>query len=184
MRHQCLTRLELHLYCITTLYATEWLIKTDLETHLFALHYTLILRINKCLQEFKSQWENHPLSFEKKPFSYSTTHSWNAWKWTLRICHSWKCVLILVIGMIIELTPLPLSLWKKTIRLWFQIQVFHFLINRWHSWRIIATPCKKMTKAVKIYTYVLKLFKNFVFSDFTGYIYQLNWLYLQTCIWY
>ena len=155
--------------------STKWVAFICITLHLHP-------RINKCLQEFKSQWENHPLSFEKKPFSYSTTHSWNAWKWTLRICHSWKCVLILVIGMIIELTPLPLSLWKKTIRLWFQIQVFHFLINRWHSWRIIATPCKKMTKVVKIHTYVLKLFKNFVFSDFTGYIYQLNWLYLQTFI--
>ena len=34
------------------------------ELHLFALHYTFIPRINKCLQEFKSQWENHPLSSE------------------------------------------------------------------------------------------------------------------------
>lgn len=32
------------------------------ELHLFALHYTYIPRINKCLQEFKGQWENHPLS--------------------------------------------------------------------------------------------------------------------------
>lgn len=35
------------------------------ELHLFALHYTYIPRINKCLQEFKSQWENHPLSSER-----------------------------------------------------------------------------------------------------------------------
>ena len=34
------------------------------EMHLFALHYTFIPRINKCLQEFKRQWENHPLSTE------------------------------------------------------------------------------------------------------------------------
>ena len=34
------------------------------ELYLFALHYTFIPRINKCLQEFKSQWENHPLSSE------------------------------------------------------------------------------------------------------------------------
>lgn len=35
------------------------------ELHLFALHYTYIPRINKCLQEFKGQWENHPLSSER-----------------------------------------------------------------------------------------------------------------------
>ena len=34
------------------------------ELHLFALHYTFMPRINKCLQEFKRQWENHPLSSE------------------------------------------------------------------------------------------------------------------------
>jgi len=32
------------------------------ELHLFALHYTFMPRINKSLQEFKRQWENHPLS--------------------------------------------------------------------------------------------------------------------------
>jgi hypothetical protein len=35
------------------------------ELHLFALHYIYIPRINKCLQEFKSQWKNHPLSSER-----------------------------------------------------------------------------------------------------------------------
>ena len=34
------------------------------ELHLFALHYTFMPRINDCLQEFKRQWENHPLSSE------------------------------------------------------------------------------------------------------------------------
>ena len=34
------------------------------ELQLFALHYTFIPRINKCLQEFKSQWNYHPLSSE------------------------------------------------------------------------------------------------------------------------
>ena len=34
------------------------------ELHLFALHHTYIPRINRCLQEFKGQWENHPLSSE------------------------------------------------------------------------------------------------------------------------
>ena len=34
------------------------------ELHLFALHFTYIPRINKCLEEFKNQWENHPLSSE------------------------------------------------------------------------------------------------------------------------
>ena len=34
------------------------------ELHLFALHRTYIPRINGCLQEFKGQWENHPLSSE------------------------------------------------------------------------------------------------------------------------
>ena len=43
-----------------------WSIQLDPlnELHLFALQYTLIPRINKCLQEFKSQWENHTLSSE------------------------------------------------------------------------------------------------------------------------
>ena len=35
------------------------------ELHLFALHYVYIPRINKCLDEFKSQWKNHPLSSER-----------------------------------------------------------------------------------------------------------------------
>ena len=34
------------------------------ELHLFALHHTFIPRINTCLQEFKSQWNYHPLSSE------------------------------------------------------------------------------------------------------------------------
>ena len=34
------------------------------ELHFFALHFTYIPRINKCLEEFKNQWENHPLSSE------------------------------------------------------------------------------------------------------------------------
>ena len=34
------------------------------ELPLFALHYTFMPRINECLQEFKRQWENHPLSSE------------------------------------------------------------------------------------------------------------------------
>ena len=34
------------------------------ELRLFALHFTYIPRINKCLEEFKNQWENHPLSSE------------------------------------------------------------------------------------------------------------------------
>ena len=34
------------------------------ELHLFALHYTYIPRINKCLKEFKNQWQSHPLSSE------------------------------------------------------------------------------------------------------------------------
>ena len=32
------------------------------ELHLFPLHYTYIPRINKCLEEFKSQWQSQPLS--------------------------------------------------------------------------------------------------------------------------
>jgi hypothetical protein len=35
------------------------------ELHLFALHYVYIPRINRCLQEFKDQWKNHPLSSER-----------------------------------------------------------------------------------------------------------------------
>ena len=155
--------------------STKWVAFICITLHLHP-------RINKCLQEFESQWENHPLPSEKKTFLLFNYTQLECLKMNTLDMPQLKACLILVIGMIIELTPLPLSLWKKTIRLWFQIQVFHFLINRWHSWRIIATPCKKMTKVVKIHTYVLKLFKNFVFSDFTGYIYQLNWLYLQTCI--
>ena len=34
------------------------------ELHLLALHHTYIPIINRCLQEFKGQWENHPLSSE------------------------------------------------------------------------------------------------------------------------
>ena len=34
------------------------------ELHFSVLHLTFILRINRRLQEFKSQWENHPFSSE------------------------------------------------------------------------------------------------------------------------
>ena len=34
------------------------------DTHLFALHYVYIPRINRALTEFVSQWNNHPISTE------------------------------------------------------------------------------------------------------------------------
>ena len=45
------------------------------ELHLFALHYTYIPRINKCLEEFRNQWQNHPLSSEgNRSLHYSYIH--------------------------------------------------------------------------------------------------------------
>lgn len=41
------------------------------ELHLFALHYTYIPRINKCLEEFKNQWESHPYPRKETVFHYS-----------------------------------------------------------------------------------------------------------------
>ena len=44
------------------------------ELHLFALHHTYIPRINRCLQEFKGQWENHPFLQKEIVLLFSYIH--------------------------------------------------------------------------------------------------------------
>ncbi len=54
--------------CILTYYSLFWymeesgLLNIDNPSHLFALHYVYIPRINECLHQFASAWNSHPLS--------------------------------------------------------------------------------------------------------------------------
>ena len=82
------------------------------ELHLFALHYTFISRINEHLQEFKSQWENLHFLLKEIFLLFNYIQMECLKMNTLDMLQLQVC-LMLLIGMIMDLTPLPLSLWKK-----------------------------------------------------------------------
>ena len=43
----------------------ELLLNAENEIHMFSLHYIYLTRINKALQQFSDDWNNHPLSTEQ-----------------------------------------------------------------------------------------------------------------------
>ena len=78
------------------------------------LHYTFMPRINKCLQEFKRQWENHPYLLKRIVLLFSYIWLGCLKMNTLDTLQLQVC-LIQAACMIMDLIPQVYSPWKKTV---------------------------------------------------------------------